>query len=244
MPLDEQAWFTNVDSRFRGSETERVPRMPASSAGVSWVGRMLAHPARLSVKKFSKITHLGDAPPVRRAYDASATKGRNGSSQSACLSNTTGRVTLKLSDVDNNAGALTLKAASSNTSLVRNGNATLGGSGGTHTATIETRTGRTGSSTVTITVSDGQSSNSVPVMVRAGGNGKDALGGTSGADLLLGRNGNDTLDGKGGDDVLCGAGGNDGLTGGAGSDTFDGGLGTDTATDSYITEGDSRTNIP
>jgi len=78
---------------------------------------------------------------------------------------------------------------------------------------------------VTITVSDGQASGSVPATVKADGNARDTLTGTSGADLLLGQNGDDTL-------------------GGVGSDTFDGGPGTDTVTDFNATEGDSRTNIP
>ncbi len=165
-------------------------------------------------------------------------------SQSACLSDTRGRVTLKLSDVDNGASTLTLSASSSNTRLVPDGNVTFAGSGESRTATISTVAGRTGTSTVTITASDGQTSSSVPVTVKAGGNGRDTLTGTSGADLLLGQNGDDTLSGAGGDDVLCGANGNDGLTGGAGSDSFDGGSGTDTAADYNNAGGDSRTNIP
>ena len=110
------------------------------------------------------------------------------------------------------------------------GVASFGGTDGTRTATISTVPGRTGTSTVRITVSVGQASSTVPVTVKAGGKGRDTLGGTSRADLLLGQNGDDTLGGAGGD-VLCGANGNDKLTGGRGSDTFDGGAGTDAATD-------------
>jgi hypothetical protein len=165
--------------------------------------------------------------------------------QSACLSDTTARVTLKLSDVDSNTSDLKPSvASSSDTRLVPNANVKFGGTGGTRTGAISTVPGRTGTSTVTLKVSDGQASSSVPVTVKAGGNGNDTLLGTSGADLLLGQNGDDTLGGAGGDDVLCGANGNDRLSGGAGSDTFDGGSGTDTATDFSTTDGDSKTNIP
>ena len=115
------------------------------------------------------------------------------------------------------------------------GVASFGGTDGTRTATISTVAGRTGTSTVRITVSVGQASSTVPVTVKAGGKGRDTLGGTSGADLLLGQNG---------DDTLGGAGGNDKLSGGRGSDTFDGGAGTDAATDYNAAAGDSRTNIP
>jgi Ca2+-binding RTX toxin-like protein len=159
-------------------------------------------------------------------------------SQSACLGDTSGRITLKLSDVDSNLSDLKPSvASSSDTKLVPKSNVIFGGSGGTRTATISTVPGRTGTSTVTITVSDGQASSSVPVTVKAGGNGNDTLGGTSGADLLLGQNGDDTLSGAGASDVLCGNNGNDKLSGGTGSDTLDGGPGTDTAPDYGATEG-------
>jgi Ca2+-binding RTX toxin-like protein len=166
-------------------------------------------------------------------------------SQSACLGDTSGRVTLKLSDVDSNLSDLKPSvASSSDTKLVPNANVKFGGTGGTRTAAISTVPGRTGTSTVTLKVSDGQASSSVPVTVRAGGNGRDTLSGTSGADLLLGQNGDDTLSSLGASDVLCGANGDDKLSGGMGSDTFDGGPGTDTAPDYIAAEGDSRTNIP
>ncbi len=162
-------------------------------------------------------------------------------SRSACLSNTTGRITLELSDANNDP--LTLSATSSNTRLVPNSNVSFGGTGETRTATISTVSGRTGTSTVEITVSDDQTSTTTTVTVKAGGNGRDTLSGTEGADLLLGQNGDDTLSGLGEDDVLCGSNGNDRLSGGAGSDTLDGGSGTD-ITDYKAGDGDSKTNIP
>jgi Ca2+-binding RTX toxin-like protein len=166
-------------------------------------------------------------------------------SQSACLSNTSGRISLKLSDADGNLGDLKSSvASSSDTRLVPKSNVAFGGTGDTRIATISTAAGRTGTSTVRITFSDGQASSTVPVTVKAGSKARDTLGDTSGADLLLGQNGGDRLGGAGGNDVLCGANGNDTLTGGAGSDTFDGGSGTDKATDFNATEEDSRTNIP
>jgi VCBS repeat-containing protein len=183
------------------------------------------------------VTPVNDAPTI------SVVAGT--SSQSACLSNTSGRITLKLSDAESNLSDLKPSvASSSNTRLVPKSNVAFGGSGGTRTATISTVPGRTGTSTVMITVSDGQASSSVPVTVKAGGSGRNTLGGTSGADLLLGQNGDDRLGGAGASDVVCGAKGNDKLSGGAGADTFDGGLGTDTATDFNVAEGDSRTSIP
>jgi len=170
-----------------------------------------------------------------------------GGSQSTCLSNTRARTTLKLTDVDSSATNLTLSATnSSNTNLVPITNVTFAASTDTtRTATITTLSGRTGISTVTITVSeDEQTVGSVPVTVKVGGNGRDTRTGTSEADILLGQNGDDTLSGDAKSDVLCGANGNDSLTGGVGGDHFGGGLGTDTATDFTASQGDTRVGIP
>ncbi|MBA3426904.1 MAG: hypothetical protein H0U04_20740 [Rubrobacter sp.] len=138
--------------------------------------------------------------------------------------------------MDGDASLLTLGAISSNLRLVPNSNVTFAGSGETRTATISTVSGRTGSSTVQTTGSDGQSSASVDVKVQVGGNSNNTLSGTEVADLILGQNGDDILSGMGASDVLCGANRNDRLSGGSGADTMDGGLGTDT-TSNYAAKG-------
>ena len=61
-----------------------------------------------------------------------------------------------------------------------------------------------------------------------GGQGNDALTGTSGPNLLQGGAGNDTLTGLGGNDLLYGEQGNDSLLGGAGNDLLDAGAGLNT----------------
>jgi CSLREA domain-containing protein len=183
-----------------------------------------------------------------------------GGPDSTCLSDTSARTTLKITDVDNDPSSLTLSADSSNPALVPNSNVTFAGSGDTRTATFTTISNRA-SSTVTIMVSDGQASATTTVNVRAGGSGTDNLIGTNEADILLAQSGNDTLSGLEGSDVLCGASGNDNLTGGegadhlgggSGNDTLTGGLGadhfggdsgTDTATDFNLGEGDTRSSI-
>jgi VCBS repeat-containing protein len=182
------------------------------------------------------VTPVNDAPKIEVV----------GGTQSTCLSNTSARTTLKLTDVDSSATNLTLSHNSSNTTLLPNSNVTFAASATTliRTATITTVSGRTGISTVTITVSDdGQASTTTTVRVRAGGNGRDTLSGTSDADILLGQNGDDTLRGLAKSDVLCGANGNDRLTGGDGADHFGGGTGTDTATD-FTAGVDTRSGIP
>jgi hypothetical protein len=103
-------------------------------------------------------------------------------SQSACLGYNTGRITLKVGGADQSS---TLSATSSNPRLLPTNNITFSGTGEIRTATIKTRSGRTGTSTVTITLTEGEMSASVAVTVKAGGDGRNTLNGTSGADLLL-----------------------------------------------------------
>jgi CSLREA domain-containing protein len=165
-----------------------------------------------------------------------------GGPDSTCLSDTSARTTLKITDADNDPSSLTLSASSSNTNLLPNSNVTFAGSGDTRTATFSTISTRA-SSTVTITVSDGQAEATTTVNVQAGGSGTDNLIGTNEADILLAMSGNDTLSGLEGSDVLCGASGNDNFTGGEGADHFGGGSGTDTATD-FTPGEDTMSSIP
>jgi hypothetical protein len=150
-----------------------------------------------------------------------------------------GTINLTVADVDSPLAELTLSAASSNPALVPTGNIGFAGNGTARTMTVSAVDGRSGTATLTVTVSDGQDSGSVEVAVRVGGGGKDTLTGDTGADLLLAQSNNDTLTGGGGNDLLCGDSGSDRLTGGPGADRFSGGSGTDTATDFTVTEGDT-----
>jgi VCBS repeat-containing protein len=167
------------------------------------------------------VTAVNDAPTV--AVAAGGTCGTDDRS---------GTVNLTVGDVDNQALDLTLRAASSNTTLVPNGNIVLAGSGANRTVTVTAVSGRTGTATVTVTVSDGQTTGTVQLTVRVGGNGNDKLtGGTgTGTDLIVGQNGDDTLSGQDGNDLLCGGSGNDTLSGGAGDDSLSGGSGNDRLT--------------
>jgi Ca2+-binding RTX toxin-like protein len=151
-----------------------------------------------------------------------------------------GTLNLTVAGVDHPSAGLTLSASSSNQTLVPNDDLVFGGTGATRNLSATTVSGRTGTAVVTVIVSDGQATSSVPITVKASGNGADNLSGTTGADLLLGQNGDDTINALAGNDLLCGGRGNDTLTGGAGGDRFSGGMGTDTATDLNPAQGDSQ----
>ena len=175
------------------------------------------------------VTAVNDAPTVGVAPGGS------------CAANDrSGTLNLTVTDVDDPAAGLTLSASSSNQALVPNDHLVFGGTGATRNLTATTVSGRTGTAVVTVIVSDGHATSSVPITVKASGNGADNLSGTTGADLLLGQNGDDTINALAGNDLLCGGRGNDTLTGGAGGDRFSGGMGTDTGTDLNPAQGDSQ----
>jgi VCBS repeat-containing protein len=192
------------------------------------------------------VSAINDAPTVTVA--AGGTCGSNDHS---------GTVNLAVADVESQAAGLTLSIASSNSVLVPSGNVVFGSNPAARTMTVNAVDGRSGTATLTVTVSDGQKSGTVDVRVTVGGSGKDTLSGGTGADLLLAQSNNDTLTGGDGNDLLCGdtggdnmsggagddslggGSGSDQLTGGPGADRFSGGSGTDTATDFTTTEGDT-----
>jgi len=174
-------------------------------------GSLTSDPATVTIT----VTAVNDAPTL--AVAPGGTCGSNDRS---------GTINLTVGDAD--GGTLTLSAASSNTTLVPNGNVVFGGSGSTRTMTATTVAGGAGTAILTVKVSDGQATATVTVTVRAGGNGGETLTGDAGTDLIFGQGGNDTLNGQGGDDLLCGGDGNDTLSGGDGNDTLSGGDGNDT----------------
>ena len=94
-----------------------------------------------------------------------------------------------------------------------------------------TTTSAVGTAVVTVTVTDLEGKTaSVPITVRVGGNGVNALTGTAGADLFFGRNGADAISGSSGNDLASGGKGDDTINGGPGDDTMFGGQGNDRLT--------------
>ncbi len=75
---------------------------------------------------------------------------------SSCLNGyNTGAISFTIGDAETATTSLTVTATSSNTTLVPNGNITLGGSGANRTITVATVAGQTGTTTITVLVSDG-----------------------------------------------------------------------------------------
>ncbi|WP_308367968.1 MULTISPECIES: Ig-like domain-containing protein [unclassified Microbulbifer] len=65
-------------------------------------------------------------------------------------------VSFSISDRETPAGQLSLSKSSSNTTLLPSGNITFGGSGGSRTVTLKPAANKSGSTTITISVSDGE----------------------------------------------------------------------------------------
>ena len=113
------------------------------------------------------------------------------------------------------ASDLKLSVTSSNTVLVPKANLLFGGTGASRTLKATAVSGKSGTALLTVTVGDGLSTKSVPVSVKAGGNGSDAINGTSGSDMLFGQQANDALKGLEANDLLCAGSGKDTLSGAA-----------------------------
>jgi uncharacterized protein len=140
-----------------------------------------------------------------------------------------GTFSLAVDDAEEGPNGLVLSVeGNTNPALVPTANIVFGGSGGSRTVAITTASKRSGTATLTIGVSDGESTTTVTIAVQVGTDADEALTGTAGADLILGAPGDDTLDGLGGADVLCGGNGADTLNGGDGSDALDAEKGNDT----------------
>jgi CSLREA domain-containing protein len=179
-----------------------------------------------------------DAPNIAPTVGVAA----GGSCGSA--SDMRGTINLAPLDPDDPPESLTLTATSSNRSVLPNRNISFGGgTDASRTMTVSSLTG-SGTSNVTITVSDGDLEGTVVVSVISGSAANNTLTGSANADMIFARKGSDTLSGQGANDLMCGGNGRDTLTGGDGADHFAGGSGTDTATDFNAAQGDTMAGIP
>lgn len=75
--------------------------------------------------------------------------------QTANQDTATNALTFTIGDVETVPGSLTMSGSSSNTTLVPNANVVFGGSGANRTVTVTPATNQSGTTTITVTVSDG-----------------------------------------------------------------------------------------
>jgi Ca2+-binding RTX toxin-like protein len=133
-----------------------------------------------------------------------------------------GTLHLLVADIDDERSSLALSGSASSGRVA----ITFGTVGSERTLTL-TGQGRANRATVTIRVSDGQLTSSIPVGLVVGDSRGQRISGSEGSDLLLGLGGRDTISGGGGNDAVCGGAGSDTIAGGAGDDIVLGGAGND-----------------
>ena len=93
------------------------------------------------------VTSTGTAPTPPTISDIT--------NQTTTTGTPTVAIPFTVGDADTALSSLTLGGTASNTTLVPNGSITFGGSGANCTVTVSPATGQTGTSTITVTVSDG-----------------------------------------------------------------------------------------
>jgi len=133
-----------------------------------------------------------------------------------------GTLPLLVADIDDERSTLELSGS------VSGGRAGIafGSAGSDRTLTITGRK-RPTRATVTIAVSDGRLTSSIPIGLVVGDSRGQRISGGEGPDLLLGLGGRDTLAAAGGNDLVCGGSGSDLIYGGDGDDVMLGGAGKD-----------------
>ena len=95
------------------------------------------------------VTAVNDAPTIAGLVDTTTAEDT-----------ATSALAFTVGDAETAAGSLTVTATSSNTTLVPNANLVLGGSGANRTLTATPAANQSGTSTITVTVSDGVASTS------------------------------------------------------------------------------------
>lgn len=158
------------------------------------------------------------APTVAVGYNANCYENRQ-------LSKTV----LELGDSDSNLGDLTVSATSDNQALVPDENIKFSKINSIYrNMKLAYVPGQSGTANVTVTVSDGISTGTLPVTVRVGTSGVDALNGDAGVDLIFAKDGNDVITNGNARNIVCAGGGADTVIGGAQRDYVMGSQGGDT----------------
>lgn len=120
-----------------------------ASAGSAYQYRVTAVTAS-GATPFSNIAAPPSAPTISAIPNQNTTTGK-----------AVGPIAFTVADANTPAGNLTLTGRSSNTTLVPNSGIRFGGSGGNRTVTVQPSAGRTGTASITLTVSDGALARSV-----------------------------------------------------------------------------------
>lgn len=103
------------------------------------------------------VTSQNDAPTISRIPD-----------QTIAETTGTARIPFTIGDVETPAASLTVSASSSDTTLLPSSSIALSGTGANRALTLQPASGKSGTATVTVTVTDGQTSSSQGFQVMIG----------------------------------------------------------------------------
>ncbi|MEO8392377.1 MAG: choice-of-anchor Q domain-containing protein, partial [Chloroflexota bacterium] len=137
----------NANIVFGGSGTNRtVTILPATDkSGTSTITVTMSDGTLTASDTFVlTVTAVNDAPKISNVTD-----------YYTVVNQPTSTLPVTVSDVDTAAASLILSGSSTNTALVPNGNIVFGGSGGNRTVRVTPALNASGSTTITLTVSDG-----------------------------------------------------------------------------------------
>jgi hypothetical protein len=118
------------------------------------------------------VTAVNDKPTISSITDQVTDEGQ------------TITVNFTVSDVETDAAALSMSGTSSNQNLVENAKIVFGGSGQLRNVSLEPRPGKSGATTITLTVSDGTESSTATFKLTVIGVNRDDMNGDGKTDLV------------------------------------------------------------
>ncbi|HET7536608.1 MAG TPA: hypothetical protein VFJ90_09155, partial [Candidatus Didemnitutus sp.] len=134
----------NIQLGGTGSSRTATVTAAAGHTGTATITLVVSDGQLTATDTFVLTVLPGNGPTIDAVASRSLSAGTN-----------TGPITVTLADATTGPGALTLTGASSDTTLIPNGNIMFGGSGANRTVTITPAPHQTGTATVTLTTSDG-----------------------------------------------------------------------------------------
>ncbi len=147
----------NANIVFGGSGASRTVTVTpvANQSGTAIITVTVSDGALAGVDTFLlTVNAVNDAPTITNIVDLAIDEDTN-----------TGAVALTVGDVENPVASLTVSGASSNATLVPNGNIVFGGSGASRSVTVTPAANQFGTTTITLTVSDGTATTSTTFLL-------------------------------------------------------------------------------
>ena len=148
---------TTGNISFGGGGANRTVKVTptANKSGSATISVKVSDGSKTRSESFKlTVNSVNDAPTISSIPNKTINEDGN-----------TGNINFTVGDVESSAGTLTPSGVSSNGSLIPNGNISFGGSGANRTIKVTPITNKNGTSTITVTISDGNKSASKSFVV-------------------------------------------------------------------------------